>query len=288
MKKFSLAAALLAALFTFNSCGSKKLDDAEARNHRLDDSLEVALANADSLFSLLYDVTIGMEQVTRLEKLVGTELNTESTTARENITKQMEAIQRGLMERRKRIEELEAQLAQNKGVSAKYRQQIEVLRQQIDSQAAAVANLQQQLMEANIHIEALENTIEGLTNTVDTINAARQQTQDELDSAISNLNAVYYVIGTDKELKEHNIIEGGGFLRKTKVLPSDFDRSYMTRADRRSLSVIPLDAKKAKVMTSQPEDSYRLDRSAAGLLSLVITNPESFWATTNILVVKID
>lgn len=288
MKKFSLAAAFLAALFTFNSCGSKKLDEAEARNHRLDDSLEVALANADSLFSLLYDVTIGMEQVTRLEKLVGTEINTESTTARESITKQMEAIQRGLMERRKRIEELEAQIAQNKGVSAKYRQQIEVLRQQIDSQAAAVANLQQQLMEANIHIETLENTIEGLTNTVDTINAARQQTQDELDSAISNLNAVYYVIGSEKELKEHNIIEGGGFLRKTKVLPSDFDRSYMTRADRRSLTVIPLDAKKAKVMTSQPEDSYRLDRSASGLLSLVITNPESFWATTNILVVKID
>lgn len=288
MKKFSLAAAFLAALFTFNSCGSKKLDEAEARNHRLDDSLEVALANADSLFSLLYDVTIGMEQVTRLEKLVGTEINTESTTARESITKQMEAIQRGLMERRKRIEELEAQIAQNKGVSAKYRQQIEVLRQQIDSQAAAVANLQQQLMEANIHIETLENTIEGLTNTVDTINAARQQTQDELDSAISNLNAVYYVIGSEKELKEHNIIEGGGFLRKTKVLPSDFDRSYMTRADRRSLTVIPLDAKKAKVMTSQPEDSYRLDRLASGLLSLVITNPESFWATTNILVVKID
>ena len=288
MKKFSFAAAFLAALFTFNSCGNKKLDEAEARNHRLDDSLEVALANADSLFSLLYDVTIGMEQVTRLEKLVGTEINTESTTARESITKQMEAIQRGLMERRKRIEELEAQIAQNKGISAKYRQQIEVLRQQIDSQAAAVANLQQQLMEANIHIETLENTIEGLNNTVDTINAARQQTQDELDSAISNLNAVYYVIGSDKELKEHNIIEGGGFLRKTKVLPSDFDRSYMTRADRRSLSVIPLDAKKAKVMTSQPEDSYRLDRAASGLLSLVITNPESFWSTTNILVVKID
>ena len=288
MKKISLAVAFLAAIFTFNSCGSKKLDEAEARNHRLDDSLEIALANADSLFSLLYDVTIGMEQVTRLEKLVGTELNTESATARETITKQMEAIQRGLMERRKRIEELEAQVAQHKGISAKYRQQIEVLRQQIDSQAAAVANLQQQLADANIHIEMLENTIEGLTNTIDTINAARQQTQAELDSTISDLYAVYYVIGSDKELKSHNIIEGGGFLRKTKVLPSDFDRSYMTRADRRALTVIPLDAKKAKVMTSQPEDSYRLDRSASGLLSLVIINSDNFWAATNILVVKID
>lgn len=288
MKKISLAAALIAALLSFNSCGNKRLSEEEARNHRLDDSLEVALASADSLFALLYDVTAGMEQITHLEKLVGTEITTESATARENIAKQMEAIQRGLIERRKRIEDLEAQLAQNKSASAKVRQQIEILRQQIDSQAATVASLRKQLEDANIHIESLESTIAGLNNTVDTINAARQQTEEELQQTVADLNAVYYVIGTDKELKEHNIIEGGGFLRKTKVLPSDFDRSYMTRADRRSLSVIPLDSKKAKVMTNQPTDSYRIDRSASGMLSLVITNPEAFWSITNILVIKID
>lgn len=288
MKKISMAAALIAALLSFNSCGNKKLSEEEARNHRLDDSLEVALASADSLFALLYDVTAGMEQITRLEKLVGTEITTESSTARDNIAKQMEAIQRGLIERRKRIEELEAQVANNKGVSAKFRQQIEILRSQIDTQAATVASLQKQLESANIHIASLESEISGLNNTVDTINAARKQTEAQLDNAISDLNAVYYVIGSDKELKEHNILEGGGFLRKTKVLPSDFDKSYMTRADRRSLSVIPLDSKKAKVMTTQSTDSYRIDRSVTGMLSLVITNPEAFWATSNILVIKID
>ncbi len=283
-----MAAALIAALMTFNACGNKKLSEEEARNHRLDDSLEVALASADSLFALLYDVTAGMDQITRLEKLVGTEVTAESATARDNIAKQMEAIQKGLMERRKRIEELEAQLSKSNGMSAKFRQQIEILRSQIDSQAATVATLQQQLESANIHIASLETEISGLNQTVDTINAARKQTEAELNSAISDLNAVYYVIGTDKELKSHNIIEGGGFLRKTKVLPSDFDKNYMTRADRRSLTVIPLDSKKAKVLTTQPTDSYRIDRSASGALSLVIENPDAFWATSNILVVKVD
>ena len=33
---------------------------------------------------------------------------------------------------------------------------------------------------------------------------------------------MYYVIGTKDELKEHSIIEGGGFLRKTKILPKRF------------------------------------------------------------------
>lgn len=288
MKKIMTFAALIAAMMTVNSCGNTKLTEEEARNHRLDDSLKVALSNADSLFSLLYDVTAGMEQITRLEKLMGTEINSESTTARESLAKQMEAIQRGLIDRRKRIEELEAQLANNNGASAKFKQQMEILRAQIDSQAATVADLQQQLENAHIHIASLDSTITSLNSTVDTISAARQKTQEELDKTISDLNAVYFVIGSDKELKEHNIIEGGGFLRKTKVLPSDFDKSYMTRADRRTLSVIPLDSKKAKVMTSQPADSYRIDRSSTGMLSLVITDPAAFWATTNILVVKID
>lgn len=288
MKKISLAAALIAALMCVNSCGNKKLSEEEAREHRLDDSLKVALASADSLFALLYDVTAGMEQITRLEKLVGTEITAESSTARESIVRQMDAIQKGLIERRKRINELEAQLAANKNTTAADRQKLEMLRSQIDSQAATVASLRKQLDDANIHIASLELTIDDLNNTVDTINAARQQTEAELEQTVADLNAVYYVIGSDKELKDHNIIEGGGFLRKTKVLPSDFDKNYMTRADRRTLSVIPLDSKKAKVMTTQPTDSYRIDRSASGMLSLVITSPNAFWATSNILVIKID
>lgn len=290
MKKFAIAAALIAALMPIQSCGNKKLSDSESETPKakLDDSLQVALANADSLFAMLYDVTIGMEQITRLEQLVGPDVNIESETARENITKQMEAIQRGLAERRKRIEELERKLANNSGISEKYRQQIEVLRAQIDSQAATVASLQKQLESANIHISSLESDISGLTAGMDSINAVQRQTEAELNAAISDLNAVYYVIGSNSELKQHNIIEGGGFLRKTKVLPSDFDKSYMTRADRRSLSVIPLDSKKAKVLTTQSTDSYRIDRATNGQLSLVITDPDVFWGTTNILVVKID
>lgn len=248
----------------------------------------MALANADSLFSLLYDVTAGMEQITRLEGLIGADLNAENATARENLARQMEAVQRGLIDRRKRIEELEAKLAANNGGTAKMKQQMEILRQQIDQQASAVADLRSQLEAANIHIQQLDSTIVSLNATVDTITAERNRTEEQLQATINDLNAVYYVIGTDKELKAANIVEGGGFLRKDKVLPADFDRSYMTRADRRSLTEIPLDAKKAKVLTQQPAESYQLDRNSSGHLSLVITDPKKFWATTNILVIKID
>lgn len=289
MKKLLFAAASAAAVIAFASCGNTKLQQEEARNHELDDSLRTALANSDSLFSLLYDVTVGMDQITALEQLMEAPINQENVSGRERLRQQMEAIQRGLQERRHRIEALERQLAQsNSAAQEKFNSQIALLRQQMDKQAATVTELRESLEAANIHIAALDETIDSLHSSNDSLKAGKAEAEQALTDAIDELNSVYYVIGTKQELKEHDIIEGGGFLRKTKVLPSDFDRSYMQRADRRTLRSIPLDSKKAKLLTKQPEDSYKFEEGANGMKTFVITNPDAFWATSAIVVLQVD
>lgn len=286
MKKFSIIALAALSLIGVSSCGNDKLSQEEERNHRLDDSLQIALANSDSLFSLLYDVTTGMEQITQLEKLMATEISPESASARETIASRMAAIQRGLIERRQRIEELEKKLGSSAGENSKLRTQLTALRDQIDKQAAAVADLTTQLENAHIEIATLTSTVDSLNSTVDTITQAAAQTQRKLDQAVVDLNSVYYVIGTKDELKEHNFIEGGGFLRKTKVLESDFDENYMTRVDRRTFKSLPLDSKKAKVLTKQPVESYEIAQGPNGMLTLRILDPARFWGVSNILVIQ--
>lgn len=286
MKKILILAAAAISMIGAASCGNSKLTREQERTHRLDDSLQVALANSDSLFSLLYDVTTGMEQITRLEKLMSTEINSESTSARESIASQMAAIQKGLIDRRKRIEELEKKLGSSAGENGKLRQQLTALREQIDKQAATVADLTSQLQNAHIEIASLTTTIDSLNSAVDTISQAAARTQQQLEQAVDDLNAVYFVIGNNDELKQHKFISGGGFLRKTKVLEGDFDDSYMTRADRRTLTTIPLDAKKAEVLTKQPDGSYEFIKGENDMLSLRILDPERFWSVSNILVVK--
>ena len=101
------------------------------------------------------------------------------------------------------------------------------------------------------------------------------------------MNICYYAIGTGKELKAHNLMQSG-FLRKTKVMPSNFDQSYFTTGDKRSLRTINLGSKKAKVMTNQPEDSYEIVEAANGMKVLKITNPTRFWNQSNFLIVKTD
>lgn len=286
MKKILIMIAAALAMVGAASCGNSKLTEEQERTHRLDDSLQVALANSDSLFSLLYDVTTGMEQITQLERLMSTEIGTESTSARQSIAAQMAAIQQGLIDRRKRIEELEKKLGASAGENTKLRTQLTALREQIEKQAATVADLTSQLEHANIKIQNLSVTIDSLHTTVDTMSQAAARTQAQLSQAVEDLNSVYYVIGNKNELKAHNFVEGGGFLRKTKVLESDFDSSYMTRADRRTLTAIPLDAKKAKVLTKQPKESYELVKDGNDMLTLRILDPARFWGVSNILVVE--
>lgn len=286
MKKILIAIAAIGGMLAAASCGNSKLNEEQQENYRLNDSLQQALNNADSMFSILYDVTTGLEQISRLEHLLNGTVNAEDPSARHTIEEQMAIIQKGLIDRRKRIEELEKKLKDNSGANSKLKSQITALRAQIDEQAVTVSDLTARLQAANFRIETLTDSVSGLQAAVDTIAAEKTQVEGELNRAIDDLNAVYYVIGTNEELKNHNFISGGGFLRKTKVLEGDFDVNYMTRADKRTITLIPLDVKKAEVLTKHPEGSYSIEKDQNGMLTLKITNPGRFWAASNLLVVE--
>ena len=87
-------------------------------------------------------------------------------------------------------------------------------------------------------------------------------TQDEA------LNTVYYALGTNKELKEQKIVEGGGLFSSKKVMEGEFNKNYFTAVDMRKLHDIPFDSKKAKLLTNHPEGTYELQKDNEGYLTL--------------------
>ena len=109
----------------------------------------------------------------------------------------------------------------------------------------------------------------------------------DLEFGLNNeLNVCYYVVGSKKELKKNKIIQTG-FLRKTKIMEGDFERSYFTKADKRTLSLIALHSKKADVLSKHPAGSYQIVEDANGLKSLKITDSSRFWELSNFLIVKV-
>lgn len=289
LNKFS-SIALAAVLVLSASCESKKTDGASAPGQpTTSDSLAVALANQDSLLNLINDVSEGMSQIKELENILAStgSLSKESRDKRQQIRNDMMAIQQTLQERRQRLEELEKKLKNSSSSNETLRRSIENLKKQIADQEGTIETLRNELAAANINIEKLNANVDSLNTTVSEVSAARDAARDEATAINNELNTCYFAYGSKKELKEHKLIQTG-FLRKTKILPADFEESYFTKADKRTLTTIALHSKKAKVMTNQPADSYQIVEDATGMKTLKITNPQAFWMKSNFLVIETD
>lgn len=271
------------------ACDSKK----ESQNYdgypTTADSLKMALANQDSLLNLVNDISEGMAQIKQLENILAStsDLTSESKDRRQQIRDDMMAIQQTLQQRRDRLAELEKKLKASDGNNKTLQRTIETLKQQIAEQEGTIESLRGELAQANINIERLTATADSLNTAVKDVTEAKDIAQEEATKLTNELNTCYYVVGSSKELKEAKIVEGG-FLRKTKVLPEDFQMSAFLKADKRTLTSIPLHSKKAKVMTQQPKSSYEIVEDASGQKILKIVDPTSFWNKSNYLVIEID
>jgi len=295
MKKISYLVWLIIALAVMPSCQRTNQLEQEAMrqdsiNAVLQDSINTANAEKDSLMQLMGDIADGMEQIKQLEDIVSVNnLNGETPDRKKQIRDDIVLIQQSINRHKQRLAELEKRLKQSTNYNSTMQKSIEQLKSQLEDQQKTINGLTEQLATAHIQIKNLNQSVDSL-NTVNKAvvkeKEAAQQESKELTNEVTNLNTCYYVVGSKKELKNNKIIETG-FLRKTKILEGDFEMSYFTKADRRTLSEIPLHSKKAQLLTSHPKDSYEIV-DHGNVKTLHITNAKRFWEKSNFLVVQVD
>lgn len=294
MRKFALLIASVLSVF-FVACQSKDADNANRADESITElyqtreQLESTLATQDSLFALINDISADMAQIKSMESIISVpgSLNGESPSKKEQIRNDMIAVSQALQQRRQRLAELEKKLKNAKGENATMLKTIETLKLQIAEHEKEIVSLREQLAQANVKITDLNETVDSLNTSVATEKQGKEQAQHNVQALTDELNSCYYAIGSKKELQANNIIKTG-FLRKTKIMQGDYELSYFTKVDKRTITRIPLHSDKAKVMTNQPADSYRIEEGENGQKTLIITNANRFWSTSNFLVIQID
>lgn len=284
----NLASIMLAGITLLTACNGEKLKQAEERNMVLGDSLNIALANQDSLFVLINEITDGVNRIKGIENILtsSSDLNAESQSKKDQLRNDIIAIQHELQVRREKLTELEKKLKNSQYYSVTLKKTIENLNTEISQQQQTITGLRESLVAANIKIEELDMTVDSLNTTVANVTQEKEIAQEESINLANELNTCYYAIGTKGELKEHKIIETG-FLKKTKIMKGDFEQSYFTTADKRTITLIPTHAKKAQILTNQPQNSYEIfDEN--GLKTIKILNSDKFWSLSNYLVIQVD
>lgn len=290
MKKIKLFALLIACLALIPSCHDNNDQDSadqESINNELSDSLATAMAEKDSLMALMNDIADGMTEIKEMEGIVtARDLNGETPDRKSQLRNDILLIQQNIELKKKRLDELEKRLSQSSNYSAEMKKTVESLKKQLETQQITINDLTKQLQAAHIEINTLNTRVDSLNTVNSNVKREKREAQEESERLNNELNVCYYVVGSKKELKEHKIIETG-FLRKTKIMEGDFEKSYFTKADKRTLNDIQLHSKKAEVMSKHPAGSYTLSEGATGKV-LHINNPSKFWEFSNYLIVKVN
>lgn len=209
------------------------------------------------------------------------------TLNREQIKKNLDSFQQTLQNQRERIAVMEKKLQTNQKYSAHLRSIIATMKQQLAQKDEEIANLRKLVDDKNVDIARLKENVQNLQQRNEMQAGLIASQAETIMSKESTLNTVYIKIGTKKELKNAGLLDGG-FLKKTKVDFDKIDKSAFKAVDKREIGQIDLgNAKKAKVMTPQPEGSYRIDQAGKSTI-LSITDKEKFWAVYDFVIIQID
>ena len=133
----------------------------------------------------------------------------------------------------------------------------------------------------DIHISALDETINNLNSDVSNLKTESAQKSQTISTQDHLLNTAWYVFGTKRELRNQHILEG------SKVMNGNFNKNYFTKIDIRDTREIKLYSKSVQIRTVHPSGSYTLERDANKQYVLRITNPQNFWSTSKYLVIVV-
>lgn len=284
MKHIATAAALgVVALLA--SCVSRQVAvEAESRS----DSLELVVSAKDSLINAVFaDINAISENLALIksrENLITVAGESEGGRRPvEEIDNDIKAIDRLLRENRAKIESLQRSAAQLRKANLR-----------IDGLEKMIADMNRQLAEKKAEVEQLRESlvrmgdeVKSLTEEVAVRSAEVENLSGEKVELQNQLNTVYYIVGTEKELRDAQIINKQGFIGRTLTVGRNSNFDSFTMTDSRLLSEVPVGQKKATLVTSHPEGSYELVTDANKVVEkLIITDPVRFWESSKILIIS--
>lgn len=280
-----MAAAALVSLVS--SCGNSRTQ-LVAESDRQRDSLTRIVEAKDSLINAVFaDINAITENLARIksrENLITVSEDPErGRRPVEEINSDIAAIDRLLIENREKITSLRSTAAQLRKANLRIdglEKMITDLNGQLEEKKSEIGALRDELARMDSRVATLTETVNEQTAQVETLNDQNLELENRL-------NTVYYIVGSEKELRDAQIINKQGFIGRTLTVGEHGSMESFTQADSRLLLEVPVGHRRVTIVTSHPEGSYELVQGADKMVEkLRITDPVRFWESSKILIVS--
>ncbi|HAM97344.1 MAG TPA: hypothetical protein DCQ26_01930 [Marinilabiliales bacterium] len=277
---------IVAASFLFAMCtGNQKVEEAQMRT----DSLQRVVMQKDSaiyaVMGTFLEIENNLDDIKAKENLITmTVKDVEDQRSREEkINDDINAIYDLMQKNKEKVNKLEKQLKNAHIKNKELGKTIQALQDKLAEKNAEIVQLRQQLLDMNLKIDEL-------TYTLDTLKFDNQVKTEIIKAQDESLNTAYFLIGTEKELKEKHILDKkGGFIGigGGKNLNKDFDKELFNAIDIRNKTSFEIKSKKMRIITTHPTASYQI-YGEKPIDSLVVKEPLEFWSVSKYLVIVVN
>ena len=290
MKKTVTVLALAIVVAALASCNNHQaeLDAAIKTNDSLSTIIQNKDSELDSLFSTLNQIEENLAAVNSRYNAVQElrRANIEGQPSVKNqISAQIKDIENLMAANKQKIASLQAKLNNDSKESTRLQELVSRQEERIAQQESQIAQLLTELENNKVLINKLNQDVTELT-------ASNAQKDQYIKQQTSEANRAYYVVGTYDDLNEAGIVsKAGGFIGigRRQGTNSEMPLDRFTQIDRTKVTTIPINMRKAIVVSKHPENSYELvaDEEESGVTAyLRILNPTLFWKYTDYLVVS--
>lgn len=290
MKKFVILG-IAATLLMMSSCveSSQKYKNLQARLDSLNTVYTTQNAEMEEMFADLNDISAGMQSLRDAEHLLTLEAEKEGKASSKS-KQQLAALKNDITAIAEAIEGYKAQVAglekKNKAQSAEFKRLIAGLNQELELRTQKISEITAQLAEKNQQLAVKTQEAEQLAQNVEALDKANQNQQTTINRQDAALHLGHYLVGTRKELKEEGVISRQGIFCPP-IVSSQAQKANFAELDVREMKSIPLNSRKAKILSVHPAGSYVLETAEDGNLVLKIEDENTFWKQTRYLVVMI-
>jgi len=190
---------------------------------------------------------------------------------KDQIKERIEDLNASVQQSKERIRQLETTLKESRLKIAGLEKMIESLKMTVANKEARIGRLTAKVDSLSTRVVSLEAETRRAQETI----SEQQQT---IEDKRREMETIYYIVGSRKDLKKLGIIEEtGGVLGmgKSVQLASNFSRGYFTPLDTQEEQMIPTRAARIRVLSGQARTSYDI-RVAGDYAAVFITNPREF------------
>lgn len=275
-------------LMLVTGCGKKKdkqILDLQAKNAKLQAEFTQKDSLLNELFVSINEIDRNLSDITAREKMITdapVEEKRMNTDVRDKIMDEVIAINNIIEENKKRLAVLKDQLKKADVKTAALQETIKLLTTRLEKKEQEISGLKEQLVKLNFKIDALNASVDTLREET----ASQSRVISQQDAMLGEMNTVWYVVGTKKDLVEKGIIvKAGGLFNGNMIMSDMINPDYFTVSDMRTLSIVTFESRKAELVTIHPEDTYKFIVENEMIKGLEILNTRDFWKSSRFLVI---